>query len=693
MPKELKIFSGFVFFGLVIMAGTKIYVDDAVTDWQNVRSVKDVCFYYHDRMKSLLEALDLDDQVLEPVRGALLRDSLSEACRELLKFYQNGNSGNWLRIETVPNTREQESRAEAIYQDKLSFYGQPSAVPRRSDGRLKWDHKGPAADAEWAWALNRHTHISDLLKAYQRTGNPKYVTKIDQYLRDWLISSLPYPGKKSNTAMWRGLEVSYRVKVWASVFYALQAHEEFRPATRLLLLRSLLDHAHYLRHFHSDGNWITMELSGLTMIGAAWPQFKDATDWIDYAKSTLNSELNRQVYPDGVQTELTSSYHQIALSNFEEFAQICRNAGISLPENFREKLEEMWNYLAYTMRPDGYGLLNNDSDREFNRNRVLDAATIYQRDDWRYIASNGREGTKPKNGPSVLFPWAGHFIMRSGYGENAAWAFFDIGPWGTGHQHNDKLHLSISAYGRDLIVDSGRFAYLGNLAKKFRNDYARHSAGHNVILIDGQGQGSGPERWEEPLDTTYYSIKETFDYARGSFENFENIGGSTEHIRAVFYVRGSFWIVVDRIDTNRPRKVQALWHWHPDCTVKNQNGRTFSIDPVKGNLAIIPVCGTSWKVQLVNGREEPSPQGWYSEKYNNAEPATTAIYSASIDNSKNFAWILVPAKDSIPEFETSITSSDGNHLAMRVVDPQKIQYDIFIPLNHDNKASLTIFED
>lgn len=652
-------------------------------------SVDDVCNTYPKRMQELLGALNLDTPGLEEVEQAFHQGALSEACEALLKYYQNSKSGAWLRREAVALGKAQDQSADAVCEDRLTFYEQTSLVPRRADGRLQWDHMGPSNDKEWAWALNRHYHLGQILAAYRRTGNPKYVAKIDASLQDWISSSLPYPKKKSSSAMWRGLEASFRVKVWAKVFYELQDHEQFSNAARLLLLSSLPEHAHYLHHFHGGGNWATMELSALAMVAVAWPEFKDASGWIEYAKSHLGRELKSQVYPDGVQTELTSHYHWVALSNFELFADIYREAKTPLPKEFEECLQRMWNYLAATIRPDGYGLLNNDSDRDFNRTRVISAAATYGRDDWLFIASNGREGQLPKGNPSVLFPWAGHLIMRSGYDAEAQWAFFDVGPWGSGHQHNDKLHLSLSAYGRDLLVDSGRFAYQGALANKFRSAYALHSAGHNVILVDDHGQKPGPRSADSPLAKERWRIEKDFDYARGSFDQFKDVEGSVKHTRALFYVRGAFWIVLDRIETDRPRKLQALWHWHPHCTVVVRDGQVLSTDLGKGNLGIIPIGYIAWNVDIVKGQDKPHLQGWYSEKYNKAEPSPTAVYSAKIDSSTTFAWLLFPAKDQVPQVNTSILSRDKDHMTVRVIDGQKNPFDIVVPLTSERKPVIT----
>jgi len=44
-----------------------------------------------------------------------------------------------------------------------------------------------------------------------------------------------------------------------------------------------------------------------------------------------------------------------------------------------------------------------------------------------------------------------------------------------------NLHLSVSAYGKDFLVDSGRFALLPvKVAEKFRPLFAKGSAGHNL---------------------------------------------------------------------------------------------------------------------------------------------------------------------------------------------------------------------
>jgi hypothetical protein len=638
--------------------GWKIMAEESTIEW--------VCTQYRERVKALFEMLDLERDGLQAVKAAVAGDDPIGACTALLAYYRQGHSGTWLRWPAVRPGFTRDKSADAILNDKFSFYGQTDRVPRTPGGGLEWTHPGPSDDWEWTLALNRHFHLGQLLDAYRVTGNSEYVLRIDEHIRDWISASLPYPARSNATAIWRGLEISFRAKIWAQVFFGLQQDALFTPAARLLMLTSLPEHAHHLRHFHNpSSNWTTMELSALGMIAAAWPEYRESPAWLNYASATLTRELAKQVYPDGAQHELTSHYHWVALSNFEQFADICRGAGLSLPDEYGARLESMWQYLAFTLRPDGHGLLNNDSDLDDNRDRVLKAAKIYNRPDWAYIASHGAKGDLPEGGPSFIFPWAGQLVFRSGWETDALWAFFDLGPFGTAHQHNDKLHLSVSAFGRDLIVDSGRFTYSGKDVH-FRNHYALVSRAHNVILLDGKGQGPGPLCAQAPIAENDYSISSGMTFARGTCDHFDALLGQAVHTRVVICHSNNFIIVADRIETDRARSLETLWHWHPRCTVVMDGQTVLSTDEGLGNLRIVPVAGFSWNSRVLKGQEDPHLQGWYSERYNKWEPNPTAVLTADIDGTTSFAWLLLPARGKVRMVRGEILDTTADALRLRI---------------------------
>jgi hypothetical protein len=431
------------------------------------------------------------------------------------------------------------------------------------------------------------------------------------------------------------------------------------------MLSSLLDHAYYLRWLHDWGdNWVCREMNGLATLAIYWPEFKQSQQWLHYASDRMVRAMEQQVYPDGVHKELSSHYHRVTLRDFQNFADLLERSGRQVPVPFKASLKRMWSYLAYTMRPDGYSLLNNDSDLENHRLLLRQVAEVYDRDDWHYIISNGQAGTKPDGEASIVFPWSGQLVMRSGWDINAHWAFFDSGPLGINyHEHQDQLHLSLAAYGRDLLVDGGRYSYV-------RNDfwqYFRGSVSHNVILIDGHGQKDSRRQWHRPMAGNY-AITPELDFVQGTCDRgFRHLPGLVTHSRVIVYRRGYYWVVVDYIDTDRPRQLEPLWHFHPDCKLVIDGNNITSINEEVGNLRIVPASDMSWQVEIVTGQNHPV-QGWWSRAYNHLSQSPTAIYRTSITMPISFAWILVPALGQTPQIrvEHHSISPESIHLIIEI---------------------------
>lgn len=630
---------------------------------ENIETLEQLCQAHPERVQGLFAALNLDHPGLGPVKEAVASENWPAACEALLTYYREGSTATWLRAERPQPGDGRVEQADAILEGAFTLYNVPARVPARPEGGLDWSYNGPDGDREWGWGLNRQFWAVTLLSAFQSTGNPVYAQCYDRYIRDWILAN-PYPGERTREPQWRGLETFMRVNGSLSRgFYELQDVPELTPVTRILILSTIPDHAHYLRHFHAGGgNWISMEMRGLATAAVCWPEFAEADSWLDYAFARMLPEVENQVYPDGVQKELTSHYHIVTVRSFDSFADIARIAGRDVPPAFEEGIGAMYHYLAYTMRPSGYGLLNNDSNLDHTAPIVLRNADRFERPDWTHIATNGEKGTAPEGLPSRVFPWAGQLVMRSDWGRDAQWGFFDMGPLGIGHWHYDKLHLSVSAFGRDILVDAGRYTYKGGPWRS----YFVGSKSHNAILVDGCEQHDSVREVSEPMQSNY-TITPEFDFARGTFAGpYEGLEGEATHTRAVLYVRGRYWLVVDAIETDRPRDITALWHFHPECAVETEGSSAVSTDPDSGNVRVTPVSASDWRVNLVQGQEEPEIQGWWSREYNHKTPGACAVYETHVDGAAVFAWLIVPRHGVVPAAHSTIESPDGQSVTVRV---------------------------
>lgn len=649
--------------------------------WKGVETVAEVWEAYPEKIRSLMAALDTEQAALAPMSEKLLAGDTVAAAEWLVNYYKDADR-SWV-VGTLDQMDEDEALAIArtMLADSVSIHEVKDRIPRKADGGWRWDHTGPESDAEFAYSLNTQSYLPVLYLHHQQEQDEAGATLFDRIVKDWVVHHpLPEAGDSIYLVLqepsdidyrdigeveWRTLDTGRRLgSAWPQLFYAFQRADVFSPATRLLMLSSMAEQAAYLRQYHKSGhNWTTMEMNGLALVGLGFPEFRSSEDWIGYAVDVMSKEINRQVYPDGLQTEISTKTQWVALRRFETIAVNLGKAGRTVSDNYIQRLEEMYHYLAYSMRPDGNQPLNNDSDLEDLRPRVLTAAEKFERSDWEYIATNGKRGTLPETEPTITFPWAGIHIMRNGWDGKSHWALFDTGPYGTGHQHRDKLHLSVTAFGKDLLVDGGRYTHRDYFSfdPTIWRGYFRSTFSHNTILVDNNGQKMGALRADSPLEAgTDYLHTPEYDYAKGTFEKgYENVEGRAVHSRSVLYLRDKYWVVLDQFETDRPRDLQVLWHYAPSCKVVLEEDQAVSTNADAANLRIVPLGAVNWEPKIVKGQEKPYIQGWYSANYGEKVPNPTLVYSASIDQSATFAWILVPKDGPVDAVKAEIQEKNG----------------------------------
>lgn len=690
---------GFLFVAVSIHAK-----NDNTENWKNVKTAEDLWKFDPDRIRYLFDALDLNQPNLQTVRSFIVKGDTVRGIEALIDYFRRIKR-SWVANNVDTSSIGNNVKiADSIISDIFIWGNNPARIPKTADGGWRWTYQGPENDAEFAYKLNSLRYLRSLYAAKEKSGNTIYAEKFDQIIKDWIVhhkipkqnDSIYLVLNHSNNidyrdigeVEWRTIEVGQHLgATFPQTFFAFQNDAAFSQASRLLMLISVCEQARFLQKFHTSGhNWTTMEMDGLALAGLAFPEFKEANEWADYALKIMSKEINRQVYPDGVQTELSTKTQWVALKRFESVEENFTKAGREVPRYYYKKLEAMYNYLAYCIRPDGHQPLNGDSDRENLREIVLNGAKKYSRADWVWIATNGKEGDYPKSGPSVTFPWAGIHIMRSGWDKNAEWSFFDTGAYGTGHQHRDKLHLSIAAFGKDLLVDGGRYThkdYFSFDPTTWRG-YFRSSFSHNVILVDSNGQKEGDTKAQSVLaENSDYIHNSNFDYAYGTFnDGYEKVEGKAIHSRSLLYVKNYFWIVLDHFETDRPRDLQVLWHYSPTCDVRIEGSDAVSVNHDEANLRIIPLGEINWQTRIVKGQEQPYIQGWYSETYGKKIQNQTVIYSADIKDSKTFAWLLIPAKGEVPQLESQYREKNGM-VRISIKETSKKVVSIILPIEKD----------
>ena len=205
-----------ILFNTVFLIICSCYANlNAQENWKEIKSIEDLCTAFPDVVKGMISEYDLNHPGLEKVKNSVSDNDLPAACKFLLEYYRGKTTA-----QDLPEiSGEKDTAADTILNNVFVIQNVRGQLPFLSNGHRDWYYKGPRNDREWAWLSNRHSQLGQVFSAYLSTGNPVYADYVDLFLRDFIISSMPYPKAKGSGSIWRGLEVAARAKMWTRIFY------------------------------------------------------------------------------------------------------------------------------------------------------------------------------------------------------------------------------------------------------------------------------------------------------------------------------------------------------------------------------------------------------------------------------------------------------------------------------------------
>jgi hypothetical protein len=517
-------------------------------------------------------------------------------------------------------------------------------------------------DIETNVSINGHAHLSSLATAYKRTGDEKYTHHIARLWDSWYAQS-PCPDVRKSL-QWRTLECGVRASIrWPWICnYGIKS-QEFRDKILSNMAKSYLEHARYLStHQAGGGNWFQVETSGLGAAAVMFPEWKESERFFQLALRRLRWGNDRTFFPDGFQTEGSCHYHSFPYWTMGNFYALAHVKGRQLPQEFIDEFERTTEPFVYLTQPDYNMPLLNDCDPSYNSASrfIIIAAEMFQREDFKYVKTSGKEGAQPKQA-SYAFPYAGYYVMRDGWDISSPYLMFDAGYFGSGHQHEDKLNFVLYAYGQPLIIDPGIHRYVRDAFEQ----YFRSSRGHNSIMVDGKGQRRGLHLRKEQIpdpETRWISQKE-FDFVQGWYrdgfstrsqreKDMEDLERDIHHRRSIFHPRGGYYIVRDFITGNGLREIEQIFHIAPIITSPEvepgnvkilENGVVQTDNPERANVAIVPVQpGDITDIRDVCGQTEPYAVGWTA--LYGRQPSHDAAYVRRAALPVSFDVVLIPLR-------------------------------------------------
>lgn len=541
-------------------------------------------------------------------------------------------------------------------------------APEAHWSRIPYLDASVIGDHKVIWEINRHQHFFVLGRAFQVTGNTAYAEHFAEQLSSWMDTNPPKRGVNWASS----LEVAYRSIAW---LWALELFRE-SPALTPEILSRALKHLYangrhlerYLSTYFSPNTHLTGEALGLLYLGVLLPEFRRSATWRELGWEILERHLPRQVYEDGVYFEQATYYHRYTADIYLHAVMLAHMHGMPIRPSMTERLDAAVGHLADLTRADGTIPIIGDDDggrlvvletRPFADVRAVlgVAARVLVHPEYATVAGPPTEEVVWMLGPtgahapvtektpahtSKLFAEGGYAVMRDGWGSHANHAVIDAGPLGTmncGHAHSDALSIELFAGGCPVLVDPGTFTY--TVSPELRDRF-RHSAAHNTLTVDGESASTpnGAFSWAHRTDARVeqWWTGSRLDRFVGSHGGFQRLADPVVHRRAVLFMRGEYWVIVDSVEAQGDH--ESVAHFHTAIGS--------SVDPISARSAWISArcaSGSSRLLFSVAGDVDALEWGedWVSPSYGSRLLAPYGRVTARGGGRRDLITVLVPS--------------------------------------------------
>ncbi len=531
-------------------------------------------------------------------------------------------------------------------------------------------------DIKYLWEPNRHLELVTLAQAWRLTGNALYSRGIALLLKSW-FTQCPYP---SGPNWCSALEVAIRLINWAVAWQILGGARS--PILRVSgstlrreWLKMIYGHARFVREHlsrHSSANnHLIGELSGLVVAADTWQGWGELEQWGALAREELVEQTLRQNYPDGVNREQATAYHRFVLEFLLVVVASGHRAGRPQSAELLARMEAMCDFLAAITDAGGHVSMIGDADdgrvlrldprptADPNRTLLTSAAALFDRADWvprsalgddtelRWLLSQS-VGDLPakhclKRPRPRVFPEGGYYLLGTEFDtDNEIRLLADAGPLGylsiAAHGHADALAFTLSAGGREILVDPGTYAYH---SKREWRDYFRGTRAHNTVAIDGldQSVSGGPFLWTEHAEahcSRWLSDDELDDF-EGWHTGYRRLSDPVTHWRRIrLFKRQRQVLIDDRIECRGDHLAERSWHFAEQCQVSVQ-GPAIIADNGCYRVRLLPKEAVT--VSVARGQCEP-PGGWVSRTYDQKTPSVTVRWACRVRGTTQLQTVI-----------------------------------------------------
>jgi heparan-sulfate lyase len=371
--------------------------------------------------------------------------------------------------------------------------------------------------------------------------------------------------------------------------------------------------------------------------------------------------MNKQVYSDGVQYELSPNYDVAVINIFWKAAHILDINGLDgkLGKPYLSTMKKMimalinFSFPDYTYPMFSYAKLvtKHTMKRDYKKWLKL----FPHNEIIRYYATSGKVDHLPKHLSKGLKK-GGFYIFRNSWGKDATVLVLKASPPGFWHNQPDNGTFVLWINGRRYTPDSGSYVYGGGPKVLKQRNWFRATRHHQTLTLNDKNikiDKAHLIKWQtgDTLDV--------LSYTNPSYNNLT-------HQRTVFFVDQKFFVFVDEAKGSATGKINLHFQLaeNSNPTILKQENKVYTDYAEGKNLVIQSFSLDHMKYVKEDGRVS------YSYKEFKKRPAFSFKQMKNDSEQVNYITILYPYKgNKAPQIKAKFLEDNNfanNHLSLSV---------------------------
>ena len=580
---------------------------------------------------------------------ASLRTRISE--RPLQPF-------EFLEIVSKPNLESAIASANGLLEDGWSL---PNERLNSINPPLKWE----GYSRSFEFHLHAWLPVQRLLIAFDLSSDRRYFDAALAMALDWLHTVKTKPTGRSlkeasaevlskrDSCWWYDMAIAQRLQRLSYIVDVACRLPDVPDYQIVLMIEQIMLHHAVLQEdglFRAETNHGFFQALNQLAATRRFPELDPTGEILRLCQSRMEKMLIAQFTDGMVHKEHSPGYHlmvTMALVN-------AHRSGV-LNDDFSARLKTAMATLGWMISPSGALACFGDSDprRMFNRSNIEFLA------DERSLAETLRQTDATPIGVR-LFLDPGYAFARLYAPQvdrtpaNASYLAQIAAFHSRVHKHADHLSFIWYDQGRDILIDSGRYAYTERTLPRSelfeqgfwysdpKRIYVESTRAHNCVEIDGK---SYPRKDVKPFGSALLYAGEQNGLAVTGCE--VRHPGGVRHRRVLVMAPGRFLLTLDFLLDRRNHHDYRQWfqfapEWQLESGPDGVTAQAAALDDKQAaGLRVFNLLDENRMGRPVRGQEEPHLQGWHSDAANSLIPSASLAVEAADRKIGRFATFIV----------------------------------------------------